>query len=130
MIGFGIDLDNPSQLKLLKSIFNALYVSQFITIAESPSGTGYHIRAYTHRKLTREENFTLRAWAGDDPTRLMLDEKRPNDWIDTLYHTKIKEPRRKHRTGTENPLTIRDILALPFWSKLPRETWIKRKDKK
>ena len=97
----GVDLDRPSQFELLKTYFNARFITGNVkNVKVFRTGKGYHI------KIDVPTNVFHRAGLGDDRDRLYLSELRGGD--DVLFD--YKESR-----GWTEELDDDWILRLPFW---------------
>ena len=110
----GVDLDNPTQLKLLKTFFNASHFFPDSKIEVLETGHGYHIKVWRNHLL--QDNFTVRMCLGDDQMRLEADEFRVrlglDHWVDTLFSFKKQDG----KITREQPC---NFLANPFWSQMP-----------
>lgn len=110
----GLDVDNPSQLRLLKTFFNAHYFFPNERIEVTETGRGFHFRIF--RGHTLKQNFEVRRALLDDPVRLSYDEDRVRhgliDWVDTLFNVK-----KTCEEVTREKLC--EVLASPFYSRFP-----------
>ena len=110
-----VDLDHASRLRLLSSYFNARHLFPEAPIKVTETGQGHHIRVF-QAGIGVEDNLKIRANLGDDKGRLWFDEMRIRiglvDWVDTLFQAKFKDG----KWSREEPC---NVLAEPFWSKLP-----------
>ena len=103
-----VDLDAPSELELLRRYLNLRGVAETygsgFQARRSSGGRGYHLVAYGV-----DAGLWDRAAYGDDPGRIHFDEVEPGKPPNVLY-------RRRGRRECEAV----DVLALPFWSRVPR----------
>lgn len=112
----GIDLDNPSQLKLLIVYYNSHYFFPNVPIEVKETSRGYHIRIW--KQHTVKTNLDVRRNLQDDIGRLSFDENRIvkpelNSWIDTIFMAKWKNGKIISR---EEPC---NVLSYGFWSRHP-----------
>jgi hypothetical protein len=102
-----VDLDNPSELQLLKTYFNCKRYG-IVEVCISSGGKGYHM-IVSGLKLTLKQVIELRRTLGDDENRIFFDE------MGLTY-----KPKQVLFTGKgKNRITWIDeknILALPWWS--------------
>jgi hypothetical protein len=116
----GVDLDAPSELKLLKTFFNAKYGNKKVTVKRTRHG--YHIRIY--KKHSIRQNFDVRMNLGDDIARIYMDFDRFMEGnfldLDTMFEWK------KAPDGVITREEDVNVLALPFWcSRAPAEKRVK-----
>jgi len=111
-----VDLDSPSELKLLATYFNMKGLNGNINVRRSAGGEGYHL-IVRGLPITFETSLLLRRLFGDDQVRISFDEEDSEKPKQVLYRKKGKK--------VITPLDERNILALPFFSKLRPEKWFK-----
>jgi hypothetical protein len=116
MIRATVDLDEPSELGLLRAYFTLRHYCPVVNVERSPGGRGYHLEGWAVR--SRAEEDVLRRLCGDDPCRLRFDQESPLKPKRILFQWKDG--------GRAVPLDIRNVLSLPWkvrrWRKWPRET--------
>lgn len=118
-----VDLDEPSELQLLKAYFNLRYYCPVVNIERSPNLKGYHLEGWEVRNRAEED--VLRRMCGDDPHRLRFDEESPLKPKRILFNRKVTwGALGRRRTGRAWELDVRNVLALPWklwrWRKCPR----------
>jgi len=120
----GIDFDSHNEFKKLKTYFNCLCASNKdrMRVHVSPSGRGLHIRLEQEHPLSREDRYDVRMALGDCRGRLDCSSRRQFD--DVLFEMKRRK-RRGHWTtwSCEEDLDPANMLALPMFSKVPREVY-------
>ena len=108
----GIDKDNVSELDLLKTFLQVKALNAPFEVKRTRHG--FHFRIYIKHDL--EQNFTIRMHLGDDASRIAMDYIRLLQGeilsIDTLFMWKMEEGKVTKEEDSE-------VLALPFYSKLP-----------
>lgn len=122
---FGLDFDNPSQLKLLSAYFylKNRFPNEKIEFSLSPSRRGYHFRL-PNLTLPYEEDMELRRVLGDCEGRLLFSETRHELGGDheILFHMK----KIKGKGWVEEiMLDEKNLLSLPFWN-----LWSRSKNEK
>lgn len=112
-----VDLDNPSQLQLLKTYFNMKQLGE-VEVCISSSGKGYHL-IVSGLPLTFQKALELRRLLTDDNNRIWFDEYGHKNKPKQVLFT--KKGKRKIEWIDEKA-----ILALPFNSKVPRTAYVRR----
>ena len=118
----GLDLDKPSQLRLLMSYFNLKHLFGRVHVERSPTGKGYHLLV-TGLPPDRELNYVIRCWLKDDPNRIRFDQETVHKPKEILFQVKWVRGKRCEAV----PLDERHLLALPFASRIPRG-WYRRRN--
>lgn len=120
----GVDLDTHNELKLLKTYFNAKFIGKDVKVYETLHG--FHVHIFVKNNL--ETNLKVRECLGDDKNRLNF------DWfkyrvgmpikLDVLFSFKVsfKEGYSSHEVEVDE----KNILAIPFFSKVPRGYYIEK----
>ncbi len=120
----GVDFDAHNEFKRLKTYFNCLYVSSSnrMQVRISPGGRGLHIRLKQDRRLSREASYETRMALGDCKGRLVCSARKHFD--DVLFEMKRRK-RRGHWAAwsREEAVDSANILALPMFSKVPRDAY-------
>jgi hypothetical protein len=90
MIRITADIDNKNRLVLLKYIAKAIFkIKDIISLEVKRSNSkGYHMIIYTDKFYNQSEQYKLRAFIGDDPSRIRLDKRRKIG-KNTLFEYKI-----------------------------------------
>jgi len=114
-----LDLDGPSELRLLMAYFNARRCGE-VELERSPRGHGYHIVV---RGIPGEAEHVLRCMLGDDPSRIRFDTEAKFKPTRILFNTKWMGGKR----WDAEPMDERKLLALPFASKIPRGWYVCRR---
>lgn len=114
-----LDLDWPAEWKLLAAYFNCKNIfGRVDEIRRSSRGHGYHL-IIRGLPMTYIQSLKFRAWLGDCETRLKYDSDlsshKPKQ---ILFCNKDK--------GHVQPIDERNLLALPFWSKIPRGCYVRK----
>ena len=140
-----LDLDRPGQLVLLTKYFTMKAICGIDEIRVSASGCGFHF-IKQGLKITYEQALKIRAMLGECCTRLEFDaeEATPFKPKQILWKSKNKHSLREvefpeiRRVDGEivleggngmmaRKITERDLLMLPFKSRLPREVFIRHR---
>lgn len=127
----GIDLDDASEFKFLKTYYNAInmFPEADIQVYKSSGGQGYHIEI-----IGVKSTLTARRILGDCAGRMEFSEKRSktkenadefvigNPAVDDILFA-VKTRKFRLRSGREvicrqvrKPMDYKSILSLPFWS--------------
>ncbi len=120
----GVDFDSHNEFKKLKMYFNCQYMSNDdrMQVRISPSGRGLHIRLKQECSLTREVRYDVRMALGDCKGRLVCSARKQFD--DVLFD--MKRIKRRGHWGAwscEEAVDSANVLALPTFSKVPREAY-------
>lgn len=115
-----MDLDFPSQLKLLSTYFN---LRQFgmVEVRVSASGMGYHM-IVRGLNITYEDSLRIRAMLGECRTRLRFDSEENHKMKQILWDQKVVN----ERVYEARTITEADLLVLPSNSKPPMEVFKRR----
>jgi len=114
-----IDLDEPSELMKLKTLFNLIYFTgrtPEVKISSSGKGLHYIVRGL---KITYNESLILRMICNDDINRVRFDTQplysrfKPRQILWTWK-------RKNGRTFMSERISIENLLSLPFKSLIPR----------
>lgn len=113
-----LDLDEPSELKLLKAYYN---LRQFgnVEVRRSSSGRGYHM-IVRGLPISYDASLLIRAMLGECKTRLRFDSEKNMKPKQILWSAKTTKGRR-HEVRR---IMERDLLAQPFFSRVPRSVYI------
>ena len=115
-----VDLDSPSQLKLLKVYYNLRRFGD-VEIRRSAGGQGYHLLVY-NLSITYDDSLKIRAMLGECETRLKFDSEKNLKMKQILWRAKVIDGKRyEARTIDE-----RDLLVLPWFSRVPRGVFVRR----
>jgi hypothetical protein len=120
----GVDFDAHSEFKRLKTYFNCLHVSSSnrMKVRTSPGGRGLHIRLRQARPLSRQASYEARMALGDCKGRLVCSARKQFD--DVLFDMKRRKTRGQWAAWSqEEAIDSASILALPMFSKVPREAY-------
>lgn len=118
----GVDFDVSNEFKRLKTYFNCFDASNRMQVRASPSGRGLHIRLEHESTLSREARYEARMALGDCKGRLVCSASKGLD--DVLFDMKrIKRRGYWASWSYEEPLDSSNMLALPAFSKVPREVY-------
>lgn len=139
-----LDLDRPGQRVLLTKYFMMKKICGVDEIRVSSSGQGYHF-IKRNLQITYEQSLTIRAMLGECNTRLDFDSEtdslKPKQilWKSKngrpLKHVEFPEIRlvdgeivlEGGNGSMARTITERDLLALPFNLRLPREVFLRWK---
>lgn len=113
-----LDLDEPSQLKLLKAYYNLRRFGN-VEIRRSASGRGYHM-IVRGLQISYEDSLTIRAMLGECETRLRFDSEKNKKMKQILWSAKETKGRRYEARA----ITERDLLSQPFFSRVPRCVYV------
>ena len=139
-----LDLDTPGQLEILTKYYSMKHICGVDEIRVSSGGNGLHF-IKRGLEITYEQSLTIRATLGECSTRLEFDSD-----VDSLKPKSIlwKSKNGKRMQFVEFPeiklvdgevvleggnghmartILERDLLALPFYQKLPREVFLRQK---
>lgn len=130
----GIDLDNPSQIRLLRAYLMAKNIGDVLILRTGLKGDHhYHIRIKLNREISLESNIEIRRFLGDDESRLKWDERRLRipklrSWIDTVFNLKGISMRRRYGKRKIKVVSVEEYgyypLSLPFFSQIPRGWYV------
>jgi hypothetical protein len=119
---FAIDLDEVSQLQLLKTFYNLAYftgkLEAFFTSIENGK-ENYHVIAYGLPRLPREKELEFRLQFGDDPYRVYLDSRLLNKPKQVLFVTRCKPDPKSGKWVKSDRLRLYTMLWKPWISKPP-----------
>ena len=115
-----IDLDNPSQLKLLKTALTMNYYIGIDEIRISSSGEGYHL-IKRGLPISFKDSLRIRAALGECPGRLYWDEMCDMKPKQILWMRK-----RGYKGGRAEKIDLKNILSLPWKSRLPRLFFVRK----
>ena len=119
---FAIDLDQTSQLQLLKTFYNLAYFTDkleaFFTSIENGK-ENYHVIAYGLPRLPREKELEFRLMFGDDPYRVYLDSRLLNKPKQVLFVTRCKLDPKSEKWIKSDRLRLYSMLWKPWISKPP-----------
>lgn len=76
-----IDLDEPSDIELLKTYYNMNHLFGNVKCRRS-STKGFHLISFADEELSEEEVIDIRESIGDDPNRVRWDRLRSNEYLD------------------------------------------------
>jgi hypothetical protein len=117
-----IDLDQVSQLQLLKTFYNLAYFTDkleaFFTSMENGK-ENYHVIAYSLPRLSREKELEFRLQFGDDPYRVYLDSRLLNKPKQVLFVTRCKPDPESGRWVKSDRLRLYSMVWKPWMSKVP-----------
>lgn len=138
-----LDVDRPSQIVLLSRYYTMKYVCGVDEIRVSAGGNGFH---FIRRglKITYEQALQVRALLGECNTRLEFDTEASLKPTQILWKSKnghklrhIKFPEIRLVDGEivleggngsmARTITERDLLALPFTLRPPREVFLRKR---
>lgn len=112
-----LDLDYPSELRLLMAYFNLRHAFGQVELERSPTGAGYHLVA---RGADREAEQVFRLMLGDDPERVRFDGEAVMKPKRILFQAKWVGGRRHAAERVDE----RGLLAMPFFSRVPRGWYV------
>lgn len=109
-----LDVDHNSEWKRLAQYFNMKYVTGIDEIRVSASGEPNLHLIKRGLQISYENSLGVRAALGECPTRLRFDGENNMKPKQILWSEKIIKGKRLHA----RVITERDLLALPFFSKI------------
>lgn len=117
-----LDLDQVSQLQLLKTFYNLSYftgkLEAFFTSIENGK-ENYHIIAYDLPRIDPQTAFEFRLALNDDPYRVYLDQRLLNKPKQVLFVTRCKPDPKSGRWVKGDRLRLYTMLWKPWISKTP-----------
>jgi hypothetical protein len=117
-----LDLDEVSQLQLLKTFYNLAYftgkLEAFFTSIENGK-ENYHVIAYGLPRLPREKELEFRLQFGDDPYRVYLDSRLLNKPKQVLFVTRCKPDPKSGKWVKSDRLRLYTMVWKPWISKVP-----------
>lgn len=111
------DYDHIAEWKLLADYLYLKHLFGHVEVERSPRRHGFHLIVHGVPPDPEIEH-VMRCWFGDDPNRIKFDQESQFKPTRILFGTKWANGRR----WNAEPLDERNVLALPFKSKLPKRT--------
>ena len=112
-----VDLDTLNQFKFLRAYLYLKRLSKRMEVWLSSSGGGYHVVGYGLR-LDQQGAIELRRLLGDDLNRIRFDEETLTKPLGRRKPMQVLYDKRGY--GEAVKLDEGNILALPFFSRIPR----------
>jgi len=112
-----LDLDRPSELKLLSAYFNLKRFGD-VEVRKSAGGAGYHL-IVRGVPITYEDSLRIRAMLRECPMRLRFDEEATYKPKQILWKAKVIRGKRYEARQIDE----RTLLALPWASRVPRSAY-------
>lgn len=119
-VNLGLDLDHPSTLKIYKTILNADRIGNY-KVYETDNGI--------HLRFNIKTDINYRYGLGDCRGRIYYTWRRKKIHgkkiylDDVLFHGK----RKSGVWRWEREINIENLFSNPFWSKIPRGYWVKKR---
>jgi len=115
-----LDIDHDCEWKRLAQYFNMKHICGVDEIRVSSSGRGLHLFK-RGLPISYEDSLNIRAMLGECETRLRFDGENNRKPKQIAFQAKVIDGKRcEARTIDE-----RDLLALPFKSRLPKGVYIR-----
>ena len=70
------DLDTKNIFKILFRVYRALKLDPKEIYLKPSNSRGYHLVLWIDREISKKDLFRLRAYLGDDPKRIAIDQRR------------------------------------------------------
>ena len=119
-----LDFDDLNEFRFLKAYLYLRHLAKRVEAWISSSGGGRHVVGYGLR-LDQRGAIELRRLLGDDPNRVRFDEETLFKPLGRRKPMQVLYDRRGK--GRAVKLDERSVLALPFFSKIPRSHIVGRK---